>query len=114
MKYLVIASGGPGFVSPEEAVSVLENLILPSFDSLIRLEKEGKILGGGLPVGERAFAFVIEAGSNDELDRTLRALPMWGMIDWEVTALQSFAGRAEIERTTVAALKKSAKGRGKK
>jgi hypothetical protein len=37
MKYLVIGSGGPGFASPEEAVTVLQEIILPSFDQLIKL-----------------------------------------------------------------------------
>jgi hypothetical protein len=31
-KYLVIGSGGPGFSSPEEAIKVLEEIVLPSFD----------------------------------------------------------------------------------
>jgi len=66
-QYLVVGSGGPGFASPEEAVKVLEGTILPSFDQLIRLEKEKKILAGGLPVGDRAFAFIVEASSNEEL-----------------------------------------------
>lgn len=107
MKYLVVGSGGPGFASSEEALAVLENIILPSFDHLIRLENENKILGGGLPVGDRAFVFIIEASSNDELDKMLRNLPMWGSLDWEVTALQTFSGRAEQERTHVKVLKAS-------
>jgi len=105
MKYLVIGSGGPGFSSPEEAVGVLEEIVLPSFDKLIGLEKK-KILAGGLPVGDRAFVFIAEASSNEELDQLLRELPMWGSLDWEVTALQTFAGRAAQERDIVKKLKK--------
>lgn len=104
MKYLVIGSGGPGFASPEEAVRVLEEIILPSFDKLIGLEKKRKIIGG-LPVGDRAFAFIAEASSNEELDQMLRNLPMWGSLDWEVTALQTFAGRADHERQMIKKLK---------
>jgi hypothetical protein len=98
---------GPGFASPEEAVQVLESIILPSFDALITLETEGKILGGGLPIGDRAFVFIVEASSNEELDQLLRNLPMWGSLKWNVTALQTFAGRAAQERTAVEALKKT-------
>ena len=54
MKYLVIGSEGPGFASPEQAVEILEKVILPTFDALITLEVEKKILAGGLPVGARA------------------------------------------------------------
>lgn len=106
MRYLVHASEGPGFASPEETVQVLEKIVLPSFDALIKLEKEKKILGGGLPIGDRAFVFIAEASSNEELDRILREIPMWGALKWHVTALQSFEGRAAQERQVVAQLKK--------
>lgn len=106
MKYLVVGSGGPGFASPEEARQVLESIILPSIDALIQLEKKKKILAGGLPVGDRAFVFIIEAASHEELDLVLRGIPMWGSLDWEVTPLQSFSGRAAKEREVVAGLKK--------
>jgi hypothetical protein len=106
MKYLVIGSGGPGFASPEEAIKVLEEVVLPSFDQLIALEKKKKILAGGLPVGDRAFAFIAEAASNEELDQMLRELPMWGSLDWEVSPLQTFSGRAAQERSIIKKLKK--------
>jgi hypothetical protein len=101
MKYLVSGSGGPGFSTPEEAVDILEEEILPMFDALMKLEKEGRIVAGGLPVGERSFLFIAEAASNDDLDAMLRELPAWGVFEWQVTALQSFAGRAAIEKAAV-------------
>ena len=106
MKYLVLASGGPGFASPEEALEILQDTILPSFKELISLEKRKKIIAGGLPVGERAIVFIAEARSNDELDQMLRKLPLWGEFDWEVTALQTFNGRAKQERQAVQELKR--------
>ena len=106
MKYLVFGSGGPGFESPQEAVAILKEMVLPSFDQLIQMEKQKKILAGGLPVGDRAFVFIVEAASNEEVDAMLRKLPMWGVLDWEVTALQTFAGRAAQERSIVKELKK--------
>jgi len=106
MKYLVIGSDGPGFASPVEALQVLENIILPSFEHLIKLESEKRIIAGGLPVGERALAFIIEASSNDELDEILRNIPIWGSMDWKVTPLQTFKGRAEKERAAFEGLRK--------
>ena len=105
MRYLVVGSGGPGFASAEKTVEILESVVLPSFTEFERLEKEKKIIAGGLPVGDRSFVFIVEANSNDELDRMLRRIPMWGTLDWEVTALQTFTGRAEQERRTVKELK---------
>lgn len=72
MKYLAIGSDGPGFASPEEAVAILEKMVLPSFDGFIKLEKRKKILAGGLPVGERALVFIVDAASNEELDKRVQ------------------------------------------
>ena len=65
MQYLVMGSGGPGFQSPEEAVQLLESLVIPSLE---QLAAEKKILAGGLPVGDRALTFIMEAASHDEAD----------------------------------------------
>ena len=77
----------------------------PHFEQVIRLKAEGKILAGGLPVGDRAFVFIIEAPSNDEADRIVRDMPAWGLLEWKVTPLQSVEARAEMERKVVQALK---------
>ncbi len=106
MKYLVTGSEGPGFASPEEAVEVLEKGILPMFDALMKLEADKKILAGGLPVGDRALVFILEASSHEEADQLLRDLPAWGVLKWTVTPLQSFAGRAKKERRVVKDFKK--------
>lgn len=107
MKYLVTGTKGPGFASTEETVSVLEKGILPTFDMLEKLEKEKKIISGGLPVAERTFIFILEASSNEEVDQLIRKIPAWGVIDWKVTPLQSFSGRAMQERAVLAELKKN-------
>ena len=101
MHYLVSASEGPGFASPEETLKVLEDLVLPLFESLMRLEGEKKILAGGVPLGDRAVVFITDAASHDEVDRMLRGLPMWGLFKWDVIALETFAGRAAQEREFV-------------
>jgi len=106
MRYLVSGSEGPGFASPEEAVEILEEVVIPTFDALMKLEAQKKIAAGGLPVGDRPFVFIAEAASNEELDRLLRSLPAWGVLEWHVTPLQSFAGRAAQERDLVKQFKK--------
>jgi hypothetical protein len=105
MQYLVEGTGGPGFKSPEEVVEVLERAILPGFEHLIRLQTEKKVLAGGLPVGERALVFIVEAASNHEADQLVRGIPFWGALEWKVTPLQSIEGRAEMERAVVSQIK---------
>lgn len=104
MKYLVTGSEGPGFYSPEEAAEVLEHVVVPTFEELKELEDEGVIVGG-IPVGDRAFVFIADADSNDDLDRMLRSLPSWGVMEWEVTPLQDIEARADIEREVLRKLK---------
>jgi len=80
--------------------------ILPTFDALLKLETDRRILAGGLPLGDRAFVFILEASSNEEADQILREIPAWGVLKWEVKPLQSFEGRAKKERSVLAELKK--------
>jgi hypothetical protein len=72
---------------------------------LMELQAKKKIVAGGLPVGSRTLYLIIEADSNDEVDRMLRDLPAWGVFSWEVTPLQSLDGRAEMEREILKSLK---------
>jgi muconolactone delta-isomerase len=105
MQYLVEGSRGPLPPSPEQAIALLEGTVIPAFEHMTKLKAEGKLLAGGLPVGDRAFVCIIEAGSNDEADRIVRDIPTWGILEWKVTPLQSFEARAAIERKTVETLK---------
>ena len=105
MQYLVEGTRGPLPPSPEQAIALLEEVVIPAFEYVGRLKAEGKVLAGGLPVGDRAFVCIIEAASNDEADRIVREMPTWGVLEWKVTPLQSFEARAEMERKAVQALK---------
>lgn len=104
-KYLVKASSGPVSLSSGDMAQLLENVVLPSLDQLAKWEKEGKITGG-LPVGQRAFVFIIEAASNEEVDQLLRSLPIWGGMEWKVIPLQSFSGREGMEQKILSEMKK--------
>ncbi len=66
MNYLVIGSGGPALTVPEDMIELMEDYILPGFEALAKLQQENKILAGGVPVSERAIAFIIDAASNEE------------------------------------------------
>lgn len=103
--FLVTTSDGPGFSAPGEVVDVLEKGILPTFDMLAELKAKKKIVAAGLPVGSRKIYLLVEAASNDEVDRMLRDLPAWGVFAWNVTALQSLEGRAQMERENLKSLR---------
>jgi hypothetical protein len=88
---------------------MLNHMIVPSFKLLLEWEKKKKITGGGVPVGDRALVFIAEAKSNDDLDKMLRQLPVWGVLDWDVSPLQTFAQRAKLERQFLKDVKRAKK-----
>ena len=106
MMYLVNGSSGPTSPMNEDAMELLERFILPGFEALKKLEGENRIMAGGVPVSERAVVFIIDAQSNEELDQVLRSLPIWSILDWQVTPLQSFDGRAFHERKILQQMRK--------
>ena len=86
----------------EQAIELLEKLIVPSLENLA---KDGKIHAGGLLVGARAGVFIVGAKSHDEVTELVYALPAWGVWAWKVTPLDSFAHRADLEKKVVQGLR---------
>ncbi len=96
---------GP-MLQPQQLAPMLEKMILPSLEIIAKWEEEGKILGGGLPMGDRAGVFIIKAGSNTEVDNLLQSLPFWGLLKWKVTPLVSYKERVIQTRKNLDELKK--------
>ena len=88
VRYLVATDANDPSGLPPFSAEFLREVVLPSLEALVRLESEGKILSGGVRVGERAITFIAEAQSNRELDELLHDLPLWGISRMEVTPLQ--------------------------
>ena len=109
MQYLVteeLIDPGPQ-LPPDQLVGIMRQWILPSMDALIDLKSEGKIIAGGLPVGERALVLIFEAESNEELDSILQGLPLWGLAEWKVTPLETLEGRTGRDRQYIEQLEQS-------
>jgi hypothetical protein len=106
MMYLVSAEFIENSVTPEAFPQVWENVIRPSLETLAKMADEKKLTGGVL-VGQRAGAFVIDAQSNEEVGTVLGNLPFWGLIKWNVTPLQSMRTAIERDRKAVEAMKAS-------
>ena len=88
--------------SREEAIEQLDKLLIPTLDSL---GKDGKIRGGGIVAGTLTGAFVVEGTSKDEVTALVRALPAWGIMQWQVTPIETFAHRANVEKKVVQGLR---------
>ena len=99
---------GP-LLPPEQLVQMVEQMVLPSFDALAKLEEQKKVLGGGIVCGARAGAFIVDVASNTELNQLLQGLPMWGLVKFTATPLQTFRERAADERKAMDQMKASVK-----
>ena len=107
MRYLAVAEytePGP-LLPPQQVAQLVEQLVIPSFEALAKLEDQKKVLGGGVNVGGRAGAFILDVASHDEANRVLQSLPFWGVVKWTLTPLQSFRQRVADERPRVERLK---------
>src|SRR5687768_11287280 len=99
MQYLVtMETIGPDPIAPEQLIRLDRQVVLPTHDTLLNLKAEGKILTLGVPVGSKAWLFVIDADSHKELDELLVDLPAWAISETKVTPLHTLEERAENDR----------------
>lgn len=107
MLYLVtgeFVDPGP-LLPPAQLAQLIENLVIPSFEALAKLQQEKKVLAGGIDSARRAGAFILDVASNEEMEQLMMGLPFWGVVKWEITPLTGFADRAVVERRLLAQLK---------
>jgi Muconolactone delta-isomerase len=100
VEFEVNQAGAP--TSREQTIELLDKLVIPTLESL---GKDGKVRAGGIAGGTLAGAFVVGAKSKDEVTELVRALPAWGIMQWKVTPLETFAYRVDIETKVVQGLR---------
>jgi muconolactone delta-isomerase len=97
MEYLVQlrlkASASPK--TPEEGIVFIEQYIYPALELGKKLQEERKILAGGPVSGAVALTFIVSAESAKELDDIVTGLPVWSLMDTEVTPLSTFDARKQ-------------------
>jgi hypothetical protein len=98
-------------IPPDQLVQILEQALVPSFQMLAEWERQGR-LKGGVHLGERDGAFVIEAESFEELDRMMNSLPFFGSVKWSTQPLIPFSSFALQFPENVANLKQMSQAGG--
>ena len=106
MLYLVKADLVENSISAEAFPQVFERVIRPSLESLAKMVDDKKLTGGVL-TGQRAAAFIMDAQSNEEVDRILGGLPFWGLLNMSVTPLVSVRTAIERDERAADAMKSS-------
>jgi hypothetical protein len=95
----------PGVLaSPESVVKSTEGLVFPSLAMLEEWVKEGKATGG-IVVSAKEGVFILNAASNEDVDRMIQGLPFWGLLHWEVTPLIPVGERLKREKEMIAQMK---------
>jgi muconolactone delta-isomerase len=79
----------------EEGVVFIEQFIYPTLELGKKLQEEKKILAGGPVSGAVALALIVSADSAKELDDLVTGLPVWPLMDTEVTPLSTFDVRRQ-------------------
>ncbi len=91
--------------SPEAGTRLIEEYVAPTLEACSRLQKEEKILAGGPVSGSIALSFVVRAASTRELDGILGSLPLWSLMETNVTPLTTFEDRLVAVRPWAGRLK---------
>lgn len=81
-------------MSEEAGLAFFERFIRPTLELGKKLQHEKKILAGGPMSGKIGLAMVVQAESARELDDLLTSLPVWPLMEVEVTPLTTFDDRA--------------------
>jgi muconolactone delta-isomerase len=81
--------------TPKEGRDFIEKIIYPTLEVGKRLQEERKILAGGPVSGTVALALIVSADSAQELDDVVTGLPVWPLMDTEVTPLSTFDARKQ-------------------
>ena len=97
MQYLVQLrlKSGASPKTQEEGVAFIEQYIYPTLDLGKKLQAEKKIIAGGPVSGNIVLALIVSADSAQELDDVVTGLPVWPLMDTEVTPLSTFDARKQ-------------------
>jgi muconolactone delta-isomerase len=92
----------------EEGLAFIEQSIYPTLELGNRLLGEKKILAGGPVSGTIALALIVNADSAKELDDIVTGLPVWPLMDTDVTPLSTFEARKQALLSRLEQLKAQA------
>ncbi|MEJ2688771.1 MAG: muconolactone Delta-isomerase family protein [Deltaproteobacteria bacterium] len=79
--------------SQVDGINLIEKFIFPTLKQCKKLQEEKKILAGGTISGAISLALIMNAESAQELDKLILSLPIWPLMETQVTPLSTFDAR---------------------
>ena len=84
----------------EQLAKLIRGAVLPSVESLTKLQAQGKLIYGGYSIGRPAIVLLVEAHSEKELYEILKGLPLWEQVEVEVTRMWDYEELEELDEST--------------
>ena len=106
MQYLIRSKAGENVIAgpPEQAISLVENVAIPSLKMLAEGERSKKFVGGAV-AGQRGWAIIADFPNNDEANKWVMSLPFWTIETVEIIPLVSFQSQADSVNKVVQGMK---------
>ena len=98
-KYLVtmnLRSADP-LLPVDQLTKHIRDVVLPSVESLTKLQAQGKLIYGGYPIGRPAIVLLVESHSEKELYEILEGLPLWEQVEVEARRMQGLEELEELD-----------------
>jgi muconolactone delta-isomerase len=83
----------------DQLTELIRGAILPSVESLTKLQAQGKVVSGGYPIGRPAIVLLVDTHSEEELYEILKGLPIWEQTEAEITPILGFEELVSPEET---------------
>ena len=84
----------------DQLTELIRGAILPSVESLTKLQAQGKLIYGGYPIGRPAIVLLVEAPSEKELYEILKGLPLWEQVEVEARRMWDYEELEELDEST--------------
>jgi len=81
----------------DQLAKFIRGAVLPSVESLTKLQAQGKLIYGGYPIGRPTIVLLVEAHSEKELYEILKGLPLWEQVEVEVTRMWDYEELEELD-----------------
>jgi len=81
----------------DQLARIVRGAILPSLEALVPLTAQGRVAMGGYPIGDNFMVFIVEAGSEEEVQEVLKGLPLSGVARTNVRRLHTLEDLRSLE-----------------
>lgn len=92
----------------QQMVPVVEKMVIPGFQHLSNLQRQGKVLAGGSIAGSKGAVFIVEAVSNEEVSQMIMTSPLWSLGMFKIAPLEHFDERVKTETQVLSQLQSAA------